>query len=186
MCELGEVGVQGLNTSREGVPEVPPVDGRDLLTGLEVPPVGGAAREQCRVLGPLVGREYEAGVAHEPQRSVGLLTALLQQLACGSLTRGFAFFYTATGQFPALAESIEDHEDTIGMPDGDQRRRRRRVIRWRRFGSACEGDQGVAAIVDHERWGLRAWHLAMMPGPSRRNHSDREGWIAAPRVRGAA
>src|ERR1044072_8713881 len=52
--QTGEVGVQGLNTSREGVPTIPPADGRDLLVGLEVPYNGGSAGEQSRVLGSLI------------------------------------------------------------------------------------------------------------------------------------
>jgi hypothetical protein len=95
--ETGQVDVQGLNSAREGFPKVPPVDGRDLLVGLKVPNGGGAAREQGRVLGSLIGRQHEAGVSDEPQRSIGLLTALLLQLAHGRLTWGFTILHTPTG-----------------------------------------------------------------------------------------
>ncbi|MFD5519328.1 hypothetical protein [Streptomyces sp. NPDC127066] len=61
---------------------------------------------------------------------------------------------------------MEDHEDTVGVPDGDQRRRHRSVTRWRVFGPTCEGDQVIAATVDCERRDTRMGHLAMMPGSS--------------------
>ena len=139
--------------------------GCDLLVGSEAPNRDGATREQCRVLGSLVGCEYEARVTDEPQWPVGLLAALLQQLAYGRLTRRLPFLDTSTRQFPPLAKSIEDHEDTVGVPQGDQCRRQWRVTRWRGLCPAGKRDQGVAAIVNRERWVRGIKHLAMIPGP---------------------
>ena len=73
-------------------------------------------------------------------------------------------FPALTGQFPALAPGVEDHEDTVGVPEGDQCRRQWCVRRWGLFRAADEGDQGVPAVVDRQRWYVRRQHLAVIPG----------------------
>lgn len=163
--EAGEVGVQGLDPSGEGFPEIPPPDGRDLLVGPELPATGGVAGEECGVLGPLVGREHESRVADEPQRPIGFLPALLPQLPSCCQSRGFVCLSTPTRQFPALTETIEDHQDTTGVPQGDKCRRQRCVIRWRRLRPTDEGDKGIAATVDHERRFSEIGHVVIIPVP---------------------
>lgn len=161
--ESGKVDVQRLNAPRQGLSEIPPADGRDLVIGLERADAGARAAEQRAVLGALVGLQREARVTDEPQASVGRVTGLLQQLARSRLACGLAGIDLSTRQFPGLSEPVEDHQDAFVVPQGHQRAAQRCVTGRCFFRPEVEGDQGIPAVVDDKWHSLWSGHSDKMP-----------------------
>lgn len=111
--------------------KIPPVNGCGLLVGLKGAGSGTVTCEHGQVFDSLVGCQYKFCIADEPQRSVRLLPALLQQFTQNCLTRRFTLLDTPARKFPGLTVPIEDHEDPARTPEGDERRRQWRVSRRR-------------------------------------------------------